>query len=177
MTKPRIPGMNLRLAVRAEAAELAELERIESLSVEGVRELARSYTAEAVNILRILMKNPKIREGVRRQAALDLIAIGYPEMKAVADAPVGRAGMTINILRLSDGAIEVLDNADRQSRKAALPAVRDALGLPADEERQDDAGAEAQELLHGGLAGGARAGDGPDDGEVRLPLRDVPERE
>jgi hypothetical protein len=78
-----------------------------------IRDLARSHTKAAVQTLARLMKAPKTPPGVKRQCAMDLISQGWGRPDSRADSggvTAEKAGLTINILRLSTNTVETIRN-------------------------------------------------------------------
>ena len=76
---------------------------------EGVRELARKHTKEAIGTLVRLMKAPKTPPGVKRACAADILSQGWgrPDSRADSGGVSAQArGLTINILKLSTGTVE-----------------------------------------------------------------------
>ncbi len=88
-------------------SDVALFDHYEKGEKAGVRELARTYTHEAIKTLARLMKAPKTPAGVKRQCATDLLSQGWGRPDARGDGgDVGSKGLTINILRLSTGVVE-----------------------------------------------------------------------
>lgn len=177
MTRPKVKGKSLRYAPMTRAQSRS----FEDMTLDGLRQLARAKSPEAVRTLLTLLRGKKVPAGVKRQVALDLIGLGYPETRAAAPPTGGGggAGVTINILRLDQPNVRaVLEAATGGAGGGdeAVQAVWNAAGVHQDRRGEGDAGAEDPVLLHGEQRGGLAAGDGPDGGEVRQPLRDVPQR-
>lgn len=84
---------------------------------EDVRNLARSYTRDAIKTLVKLMKAPKTPAGVKRQCATDILAQGWGRPDARNDTDgAAKKGITVNILKLSTG---VMDSFEQTSPELA----------------------------------------------------------
>jgi len=74
-----------------------------------VRELARKHTVDAIKTLVKLMKGPRTPPGVKRQCATDILSQGWGRPDSREDSggiTKEKAGITINILKLSTGTVE-----------------------------------------------------------------------
>lgn len=65
------------------------------------RRLASSYAPDAVEVIAELMLSKKTAPGVRRQCAMDLVAISGGMASTRGEADGGRS-LTVNILKLSE---------------------------------------------------------------------------
>jgi hypothetical protein len=167
VTKALVAGENRKFSPRV----LTEGDRLAAMNVEGVRLLAREHSAAAVRVLVKLMNGRKTPAAVRRQAAIDLIALGHPETKAGQDQPVGRSGIVVNILRMADGLLktielpeEVQGDGPDEVGGETLSALRDAPGVhPGRGVGGYPPGAEDQDLLRADGGREAPEGDGVHD--------------
>lgn len=88
-------------------SDVALFDNYEKGEKAGVRELARTHTRAAIQMLVKLMKAPKTPAGVKRQCATDILSQGWGRPDARGDGgDVGSKGLTINILKLSTGVVE-----------------------------------------------------------------------
>ncbi len=72
----------------------------------NVRDPARKYTASALSTLNSLMKNTKTPPNVRRTCAMNILDQGWgrPDAREDTGGQRDQGGLTINVLRLYDGA-------------------------------------------------------------------------
>lgn len=121
------------------AAAESEIAEIQESHVEKIRELARTFDSEAVELLVKIMrgrvsyvaatgKRSGVPPGVRRQAARDLLELGY-STSGVIENPLTAAakssgGLTIQILNLSEGKQEPMERAHEM--RAAIDHALDA---------------------------------------------------
>jgi len=88
---------------------------------EHVREPAQKHSSEAIGTLAKLMKSSATPPNVRRQCAQDLLSQGWGRPDAREDTSGQRTvqGLTINIIRLSDGSSEQISLDIEQAMEIA----------------------------------------------------------
>lgn len=93
---------------RKTQADVALFNAYEEASEQNVKELARSFTCDAVRTIVRIMKNTKATPGVRRQCAMDILNQGWGRPDSRDDRGAGASGLTINIVKLSTGVVETI---------------------------------------------------------------------
>ncbi len=103
-------------------------------SEQAPAELAREHTAEAVSTLANIMRNTKAPAGVRRQAAMDLLAQGWGRPESREADRVADRGLTINILKIATGETRRVFGVDPDEPEEIASAYEEAkrLLLPGD---------------------------------------------
>jgi len=109
----------------------------EEATREDVRNVARRYTRDAIQVLVRLMTGTKTPPSVKRQAATDILNQGWGRPDQRGDGGDAKsAGITINILKLSTGTVESVIAGDSESMEI-LDAVAVAKSLQAGKVKKD----------------------------------------
>ena len=89
-------------------SDAALFREYEAATDQDIKELAQSFTCDAVRTLVQIMKGTKTPPGVRRQCAMDILHQGWGRPDSRNDGDVVSKGLTINIIKLSTGVVETI---------------------------------------------------------------------